>query len=57
MLYWVLEGVFLIAQGGVSGLGNLLFSLTTGTLIRLGIAIWYFYFKPNVVAYYWTIAT
>ena len=46
--YWVFGGIFSMMSGG-SGL--------TSTLIPLGIAIWYFYYKPNVVAYYRAIAT
>ena len=54
---WVLSGAFLIVQWGASNLGDLLFSLTLSTLIPLGIAIWYFYFKPNVVAYFQELVT
>ncbi len=49
--FWVVEGWFLMMSEG-SGPEGLIPSL-----IGLGITIWYFYVRPNVVAYYRAIAT
>ncbi len=48
--FWVVEGMFLMRSGG-SGQD------LTPTLIAFAIAMWYFYVRPNVVAYYRAIAT
>ena len=49
--YWVLEGILTMNSGGID-VGNLI-----PTLIPLGVSIWYFFYKPSVVAYYRAIAT